>query len=107
MPSLPKQINDLDRIIHEPSRLAILTVLSVCDEADFSYLLRITGLSNGNLSTHLSKLEAAKLVTIKKQFVGKRPQTMVALTSAGGKQVTEHWKQLERLRKEALQTASK
>ena len=107
MSSLPKHINDLDRIIHEPSRLAILTVLSVCDEADFSYLLRITGLTNGNLSTHLSKLEAAQLVTIKKQFVGKKPQTLITLTATGGKQVAEHWKQLERLRKESLQAANK
>ena len=49
----------LDRLIHEPGRLAILTVLSSVTDADFVFLLRATGLTKGNLSSHLSKLEDA------------------------------------------------
>lgn len=101
MVSLPDRINELDRTIHEPARLAVLTVLSACDEADFTFLLRITGLTNGNLSTHLSKLEAAQLVSIEKRFVGKKPQTLVSLTPSGRKQLDEHWRQLKELRKQA------
>jgi DNA-binding MarR family transcriptional regulator len=102
MASLQQQINDLDRVVHEPARLAILTVLSECDAADFTFLQRATGLTNGNLSAHLSKLETAGLVAILKQFVGKRPQTMVSLTRLGGEQIHQHWRQLEKLRRDAV-----
>ena len=101
MPSLPDQINGLDRVVHEPARLAILTVLSACDEADFAFLLSVTGLTNGNLSTHLSRLEESQLVGIRKQFVGKKPQTVAFLTERGRKQIEEHWLQLKELRKGA------
>jgi len=101
MPNLQQQIDDLDRVVHEPARLAILTVLSACREADFTFLLRLTGLTNGNLSTHLTKLETAGLVTIVKQFVGKRPQTLVSLTSIGREQIKQHWRRLEKLRDQA------
>lgn len=101
MPNLQQQIDDLDRVVHEPARLAILTVLSACESADFTFLLRVTGLTNGNLSTHLSKLEAAGLVGIVKQFAGKRPQTMVSLTAAGREQIKQHWKRLDKLREDA------
>lgn len=98
MPNLQQQIDDLDRVVHEPARLAILTVLSSCAEADFTFLLRVTGLTNGNLSAHLTKLEAAGLVNITKQFAGKRPQTLVSLTSNGRDQIKQHWRRLEKLR---------
>ena len=101
MPSLPDKINGLDRVIHEPARLALLTVLSACDEADFTFLLAVTGLTNGNLSTHLSRLQEAKLVGIRKQFVGKRPQTVAFLTESGRRQIEEHWRRLKELRKHA------
>lgn len=101
MPNLQQQIDDLDRIVHEPARLAILTVLSACREADFTFLLRVTGLTNGNLSTHLTKLETAGLVTIVKQFAGKRPQTLVSLTATGREQIKQHWLRLEKLRDQA------
>jgi DNA-binding MarR family transcriptional regulator len=107
MSSLPDQINGLDRVIHEPARLAILTVLSACDEADFTFLLRVTGLTNGNLSTHLSKLEAARLVGIEKKFVGKKPQTIVSLTDSGRSQLEDHWRQLKELRKQASAVSRK
>ncbi len=89
----------IDRLIHEPSRLAILTVLTSAKDADFVFLQRTTKLTNGNLSSHLSKLEAAGLVEIEKRFVGKRPNTSVALTKIGRERVAHHWQQLDELRR--------
>ena len=88
----------LDRLIHEPGRLAILTVLSSVTDADFVFLLRATGLTKGNLSSHLTKLEDAGLVAIEKRFVRKKPNTNVALTTEGRKRIAAHWEQLERLK---------
>ncbi|MFC4587597.1 winged helix-turn-helix domain-containing protein [Sphaerisporangium corydalis] len=88
----------LDRLIHEPGRLAIMTVLSSVAAADFVFLQRATRLTKGNLSSHLAKLEEAGLVEIEKKFVGKRPNTNVGLTPAGRERVARHWDQLERLR---------
>jgi DNA-binding transcriptional ArsR family regulator len=88
----------LDRLIHEPGRLAILTVLSSVKAADFVFLQRTTGLTKGNLSSHLTKLEDAGLVAIEKRFVLKKPNTNVELTPEGRRRVTEHWHRLERLR---------
>ena len=76
----PEEDLVLDRLIHEPGRLAILTVLSSVRDADFVFLQRATGLTKGNLSSHLTKLEDAGLVTIEKRFVRKKPNTSVALT---------------------------
>lgn len=78
-----KDIANLDRVIHEPSRLAIMAVLSACESADFAYLLNATGLTKGNLSVHLHKLESAGYVTITKEFKGNYPCTSGALTPAG------------------------
>jgi len=88
----------LDRLIHEPGRLAILTVLSSVADADFVFLQRTTGLTKGNLSSHLSKLEDAGLVTVEKRFVRRKPNTRITLTSDGAERVARHWDQLERLR---------
>jgi DNA-binding transcriptional ArsR family regulator len=88
----------LDRLIHEPARLAILTVLSSVDDADFIFLQRATGLTKGNLSSHLTKLETGGLVAIDKRFIGRKPNTTVALTPTGRERIARHWEQLERLR---------
>jgi DNA-binding transcriptional ArsR family regulator len=88
----------LDRLIHEPGRLAILTVLSSVRSADFVFLQRSTGLTKGNLSSHLTKLEEAGLIAIEKRFVRKKPNTKAELTALGRKRVANHWDQLERLR---------
>ena len=88
----------LDRLIHEPGRLAILTVLSSVKSADFVFLQGVTGLSKGNLSSHLSKLEDAGLISIEKAFVRKKPNTSAALTAEGRKRIARHWAQLERLK---------
>lgn len=73
----------VDRLVHEPARLAILTVLSGAELVEFGFLETVCRLSKGNLSSHLSKLEAAGLVAIHKSFRGKRPLTRVAITDAG------------------------
>ena len=76
-------IVDIDRIIHEPARLMILALLYVVESGDFTFLMRQTGLTWGNLSSHLSKLEEAGYVEVEKEFVGKKPHTMLHLTGDG------------------------
>jgi DNA-binding MarR family transcriptional regulator len=73
----------LDRVIHEPARLMIVTVLYAVPEADYVYLQRECGLTQGNLSSHLAKLEEAEYVKIKKTFKGKYPLTICSLTDKG------------------------
>lgn len=81
----PGQPGDIDRVVHEPARLVILANLYVVESADYTYLMNRTGLTWGNLSAHLSKLEEAGYVHIEKEFVQKKPHTMVRLTEEGGK----------------------
>lgn len=76
-------LDDIDRLIHEPARLLIMVHLAVVDSADFTFLMNQTGLTWGNLSSHIGKLETAGYVTVEKTFVGKKPQSMAALTDAG------------------------
>lgn len=73
----------LDRLIHEPARLALVATLYVVDSADFTYLATRTHLTDGNLSSHLSKLEQAGYVDVEKGFEGRRPRTTYTLTRAG------------------------
>jgi DNA-binding MarR family transcriptional regulator len=73
----------LDRVIHEPARLMIMTVLYAIPEADFLYLQRECELTQGNLSSHLAKLEEAGYLTITKSFKGKYPLTICKLTRKG------------------------
>jgi len=76
-------IMEIDKLIHEPARLMIIAHLYVVESADFLFLMRQTGLTFGNLSSHLSKLEKADYVKIKKEFIGKKPHTMLKLTKKG------------------------
>jgi DNA-binding transcriptional ArsR family regulator len=92
-----KNLASLDRIIHEPSRLAIVAVLSACESADFTYLLNSTGLTKGNLSAQLSKLEEAGYVHIQKGFKGKYPHTQCALTAHGRRAFKQYWEQYQSL----------
>lgn len=91
----------LDKLVHEPARLAILTALEAAHEVDFLFLQSITGLTKGNLSTHLLKLEEAEFVNSKKHFQGKKPVTSIALTDKGRRAIQQHWQQLETLRQQA------
>lgn len=77
------QTFNIDKLIHEPARLKIMAQLYVVEKADFLFIMRQTGMTQGNVSGHLTKLEAAKYVKIKKGYAGKRPQTMISLTSQG------------------------
>ena len=76
-------MSELNRVIHEPARLTIVAMLSSVKEADFLYLLHETGLTKGNLSTHLLRLEEAGYVEIEKTFRGKIPLTLVRLNPEG------------------------
>ena len=96
-----EELASLDRLIHEPARLAIMTALSAAGGADFVFLQQITGLTKGNLSVHLSKLEEAGLVDIKKRFVDKKPNTFASLTEKGHLAIAGHWEMLERLREDS------
>ncbi|SCK47945.1 transcriptional regulator, ArsR family [Streptomyces sp. WMMB 714] len=91
-------VGQVDRLVHEPARMGILTVLQRIESADFLFLQNVLGVTKGNLSSHLAKLEAGGLVTITKSFVGKKPHTSVGLTPQGRAAITRHWEQLERLR---------
>jgi DNA-binding MarR family transcriptional regulator len=88
----------LDKSVHEPARLAILTALSACRCAQFKFLQSLTGLTQGNLSIHLTKLAEKGFIEIEKSFDGRYPATNVRLTAAGRKAISEHWRQLDGLR---------
>ena len=90
-----RRVTELDRLIHEPARLLIVTILSTVESADFLFLQRETELTKGNLSAHLRKLEDAGYVKIQKTFKGKLPLTVCKLTAAGTKAVTEYRQQLQ------------
>jgi DNA-binding MarR family transcriptional regulator len=92
-----RSLADVDRLIHEPARLVILTILNTVEKVDFLYLLRETGLTRGNLSAHLSKLEAAEYIGIEKTFRGKVPQTLIAMTGQGRQAFEQYRKKLGKL----------
>jgi DNA-binding MarR family transcriptional regulator len=76
-------IAEIDRIIHEPARLMIVAYLYVIESADFLFLMRQTGLTFGNLSSHISRLESAGYVSIEKGYVEKKPRTKLRLSKEG------------------------
>jgi DNA-binding MarR family transcriptional regulator len=80
-----RALADVDRVIHEPARTMIVAILYNLESADFLYLQRETGLTKGNLSAHLTKLEEAGYVSIEKTFRGKIPLTLCSLTESGRK----------------------
>lgn len=78
-----QRLAEVDRVIHEPSRLMVVALLAAVKEADFQYLHQATGLTKGNLSVHLSRLEEAGYIAIEKTFRGKYPLTICRLTERG------------------------
>ncbi len=90
-------LSNIDRIIHEPARLMILAHLYVVERADFLFLTRQTGLTAGNLSSHLSKLETAGYVSIKKEFIGRKPHTILSLTNNGRDAFDAYRQKLEQI----------
>ena len=75
--------SSFDRFVHEPARLSILTNLYLVASGDATWLLQQTGLSWGNLSSHLTKLEEAGYVRVSKSFRGRKPHTSISLTDQG------------------------
>jgi DNA-binding transcriptional ArsR family regulator len=101
--SMPAALAGLNRVIHEPARLAILTVLSACAMADFKYLQTATGLSKGNLSVQLSRLEEAGLTASQRVIERKHTLTTVVLTDIGLGELARYWRQIERIRAHTTQ----
>ena len=89
--------NGINRVVHEPVRLAILKILSSVKEVDFKFLLTTLGLTKGNLATHINKLEETKLIAVKKEFRGKIPHTSYRITNTGRQQFQEYWKNMKEL----------
>jgi DNA-binding MarR family transcriptional regulator len=74
---------DIDQVIHASARLMVLTYLYVVESADYVFLMRLTGLTWGNLATHLARLEEAGYIAMTKSFIGKKPHTAINLTEQG------------------------
>ncbi len=85
---------DVDRVIHEPARLMILANLFIVESADYTFLMNRTGLTWGNLSSHLGKLEEAGYVKVEKEFVDRKPHTMLQLTVEGRKAFEKYRQQM-------------
>lgn len=90
-----KKIKSVNKIIHEPARLNIMAHLYVIESADFLFIMHQTGLTFGNLSAHLSKLEEAGYIDIIKEFIGKKPHTMLKLTNKGKQEFDTYRKQMK------------
>ncbi|MBZ5668311.1 MAG: transcriptional regulator [Acidobacteriia bacterium] len=86
----------LDRVVHEPARLVILTVLAQAEEVEFRFLERVSGLTKGNLSSHISRLEEAGYLAVKKFFRGKLPATSLKITRSGRSALKGYREQLNR-----------
>ena len=78
-------IDEVDRVIHEPARYMIMAHLYVLESADFLFLMSRTGFTKGNLSSHITKLEEVGYLEVIKEFLGKKPHTMLRLTRKGRK----------------------
>jgi DNA-binding transcriptional ArsR family regulator len=94
-----QQVQKLDRIIHEPSRLVILAALNKVEEADFKFLCTITGLTKGNLSRQSAQLEEAGYIEIRKYYKGRIPATAYRMTVKGHEAFTDYWQQMSDLQK--------
>jgi DNA-binding MarR family transcriptional regulator len=90
------ELAELDRLVHEPARLALMALLFVIDSADFTFVLNQTGMTWGNLSTHMSKLEEAGYLEVEKRFKDRRPNTLLRLTPRGRKAFQEYARKMKR-----------
>jgi DNA-binding MarR family transcriptional regulator len=89
------RVMGIDRIVHESARLLILAYLSFLDSADFIFLMNQTGLTRGNLSSHLVKLESPGYIEVKKEFVGRVPRTLLRITKKGKSALLEYKKEMK------------
>jgi DNA-binding MarR family transcriptional regulator len=88
---------EVDRLVHEPARLSILSQLYVVEEADFLFVMQQAQLTQGNLSSHLAKLEEAGYVDVQKGFVGKRPRTVLRITPKGRRALEQYVASMKQL----------
>lgn len=86
----------IDSLIHSRIRLAIMTVLVGNEVAEFTFLKEKIGTTDGNLSTHLTKLEEAGYVNVTKRFVDKKPQTTYEITDTGRQAFEDYISMLEK-----------
>lgn len=94
-----QEMAKLDKMIHEPARLAVMSALEACSMAEFLFLQELTGLTKGNLSCHLSKLEKAGYVVIEKSYIRRKiPQTTIRITREGITALQKYWQQIDRIR---------
>jgi len=93
MPDLP----ELNPVIHGKLRLALLSLLSTVDDADFTWLRSKTGSTDGNLGAQLAKLEEAGYIAVEKKFVQRKPQTLYRMTDSGRAALTEYVQALRTL----------
>ena len=96
-----KEVVNVDRVVHEPARLAILLALEVCVSGDFKFLQTVSGLATSNLSLHLTKLEEHGLIAIERTFERKRLRSIVRLTRAGKDALAAYRRLLEKPKREA------
>lgn len=94
-----RQVQLLDRIIHEPARLVILAALNKVEEADFKFLCTVTGLTKGNLSRQAAQLEEAGYIMIRKYYRGRVPATSYRMTEGGRTAFTEYWRRMADIQK--------
>lgn len=87
----------IDQVIHASARLMVLTYLYVVESADYVFLTRLTGLSWGNLATHLTRLEEAGYIAIDKEFRGKKPHTTIRLTKQGRTAFREYKRNMQQV----------
>ena len=88
---------EVDKIIHEPARYNIMALLYVIDRAEFLFVQNQIGLTPGNLSSHVTKLETAGYVEIEKKFVGKSPRTFLSLTEQGREAFEDYRERMKEL----------
>ena len=99
-------MTDIDRVIHEPVRLKILSILIGIDIADFTFLLSTLGLSRGNLSSHMDRLERAGYIEVQKKFNGKIPHTNYRIADGGREALSDYWAALDQIRAAGTKTNS-
>ena len=97
---LKRLVDELDPLLHDGSRLAIVSVLAAADGLTFTELRDTLAMTDGNLSVHLQKLEDKGYVKIDKQFVGRRPQTTCRLSKEGRRALSHYLDQLEAIVKQ-------
>lgn len=89
----------VDKLVHEPARLAILSLLDGVQSADFQFVMTTLGLTKGNLSSHLSKLADAGLIQVTKVVQGNIMRTTQCITPAGHQALQRHWEKLDAIRR--------